>query len=1275
MEQRKQITIRKRARPFGLLELALAIAIAGTARAGVLREHLARAAATAKAGETIHLPAGVFRGGVTLPPGVSLQGAGFDKTFVEASEADGGLTIEGGSGASVSDLAIRNARRVDLAVRGAHKLTISRVVATGSINGISLDDLQSSRVENSISADNRYGIIVSGGRDNVVVNCTLSHNDGLGLSFPRGENAVAFNNCITDGGIGVYLGDPKQVRLDHNLYFTSLTGGMSGQIARAALTDWQYLSKQDAHSVRMQVEYHDAKSGDYRAVNSLPWALDRAVVSGWGVADLAGVPAPRQDIAGTARPPRPGVGAFEISLQAQRPAAGQFMIQSDEGIKSAGVFNAEGREVTYLFHELPLPKGTYSFWLPPRDYVGRPILAGKYDVRVAGSNLEWQYLGWFGDNGEASPWSHTASAGPGWITFDHNGHLLMGQGWSEDHTQLRAYDVKTGKVAWSSSGEEFTARVAVGDDGSVYLLRAQDHQARLSHLKDDSGDVIPYPEPNGKVAYYLLPAHAGDPSGFAQLDGRLYISDEQANCIRSDTTYPTDFSRAIPVPAPASLAADSKNHLLWVISAAKTVIALKPDGTKVAEASPAPEPAALAVRDGVLAVVSRATGKIHLFDCSNPQTLKPLRTIGSGDGPFGPFATDRFVFQFGGASGGRHVEIALGPDGQLGVVDANRLLLFDQQGKCLWYTFGVFGNGTSPCVSDRRQVFDPASGWSMLLDEEHGTWRPEAFWQFPFPQSFPTLFQYQGRLFSVTMHPTPDVAMSMCRFDNYRSIPVLEVVSDKGHFFWRRDTNGDGKLDASDHLEPMQTNDGKPLEGDARIGIPSASGALGDWGLAGLDARGVPQYKLPDLLAPAFKPGDVISPYSQKSERAETAGIAVMPDRTRVANVAMRSSPLGMGLANGAGSDVAGFDPLGNNRWFHPYNVFAIYNMNVVGPVGMVGVAHTDNILAFNQDGLGLGGCSQPSEAHYMGFWLDHAPAIQAYTGHDGQTYVITADNSNGRHHWYRMRGADKIETSRFPIDLPSDAAKILAALPDPPKLGVVRPPAPIVRIPHLAEAMKIDGSLEKWRKANITPRILATPDTATGEIDGPKDASAVIRLAWRDTDLYVQVLRFCKVINMTQPIPRHYQQDCVEMNLNGFADGFKFDFTKTLDHGNLLIRQRFFFQNLEKIIPDDVAPLSITTLDNAKDVPERKLIESVYGVDMSDCKVIVSELKLPIDSRTYEGDPKALFPMQPGQTFRLGFMIDSNDHPGADGQNFIVWPATYGTFNPKEVMATAVLE
>jgi hypothetical protein len=145
-------------------------------------------------------------------------------------------------------------------------------------------------------------------------------------------------------------------------------------------------------------------------------------------------------------------------------------------------------------------------------------------------------------------------------------------------------------------------------------------------------------------------------------------------------------------------------------------------------------------------------------------------------------------------------------------------------------------------------------------------------------------------------------------------------------------------------------------------------------------------------------------------------------------------------------------------------------------------------------------------------------------------------------------------------------------------------------------------------------------------------------------------------------------------MCINGFGPGFKFDISKTTDAGDMIIRQRFYFTKLERLLSNQNAPRIIKILDNAKDVSEREMIESVYGVDLSVDKVIVTEFKLPMDAVTYEGAEADVPSMKPGSSFWLGFMIDDNNQPGADLQNLMVWPATYGTFNPPEDGAKAIL-
>lgn len=53
----------------------------------------------------------------------------------------------------------------------------------------------------------------------------------------------------------------------------------------------------------------------------------------------------------------------------------------------------------------------------------------------------------------------------------------------------------------------------------------------------------------------------------------------------------------------------------------------------------------------------------------------------------------------------------------------------------------------------------------------------------------------------------------------------------------------------------------------------------------------------------------------------------------------------------------------------------------------------------------------------------------------------------------------------------------------------------------------------------------------------------------------------------------------------------------------------------------------------------------------------------------------RELEPWGPGLEFWLGFMINDNDQPGSDVQNDVVWPATYGNFNPREDGGRANLE
>ena len=76
--------------------------------------------------------------------------------------------------------------------------------------------------------------------------------------------------------------------------------------------------------------------------------------------------------------------------------------------------------------------------------------------------------------------------------------------------------------------------------------------------------------------------------------------------------------------------------------------------------------------------------------------------------------------------------------------------------------------------------------------------------------------------------------------------------------------------------------------------------------------------------------------------------------------------------------------------------------------------------------------------------------------------------------------------------------------------------------------------------------------------------------------------------------------------------------------------------------------------------------VKSLYGVDLSNSPVIVYEFKLAM-AEAYNKDqsfnkemslPECPVQMKSGASFRLGFLIDDSDQPGADVQNCIAWPA-----------------
>ena len=291
--------------------------------------------------------------------------------------------------------------------------------------------------------------------------------------------------------------------------------------------------------------------------------------------------------------------------------------------------------------------------------------------------------------------------------------------------------------------------------------------------------------------------------GLAELGGRFYVADAKANIIRSGPTHSPALDQAIPVAAPTSLSADRATGRLWVISKGTRLVALDQRGKVVADVAPVADAAALAARRPARRRLTGDGQGPHLRR-PRPQALVPQGTLGTGDGPFGPYQPDRFLFQrpASGSEPGCEVTLALGPDGALAVTDANRLLVFDRHGKSLWTTFGLSGDACVLSFADRGRLFTTDGRKSVRLMERSGTWSPYAFWDVP-QGTFFGAFADGGKTFGVfviaTVHEQHGPLL-VVRYEGHASRPVLLLAQDPktGQHLARTDTNHDGRLDQHD---------------------------------------------------------------------------------------------------------------------------------------------------------------------------------------------------------------------------------------------------------------------------------------------------------------------------------------------------------------------------------------------------------------------------------------------------------------------------------------------
>ena len=1267
---------------------------------------------SASPGSVVELPAGRHvMADVEVPAGVEVRGAGHRETWVDASAGSAGFVLSG-EGAGLSGLTIRGAAGAGVRVIEGRGVSVSGVRVEDCLTGLSAQRSSELRVENCVLANNRTGAAFSQVSESVFVNNTLHNNGSLGLSVVKTNGLVAFNNIISNSVMGLFVEGLKDCVIDHNLYQVNYVGSTPGQVRTVTVQRMHALVGTSKHSVQYPIEYADAARGDFGPVTPMPWARHKPTTAYFARTSLAGVAAPAQDLDGTPRgEPQVGavwVGDFEIDTPVHL-----LTLRHDPGVKSAGIFDTDGVLVSYLFHNLALPAGDYPYTWPTRDWQGRPIVPGTYELRVVESDLAMRYKGLVFNSGlsshvkDRSPFSDVRYA-----AFAPDGRVLTGHGWSESHLQVRTFDRDYREAGWSATGSAEIFGLAVDGDEAVYTLTSPNKEGEafiVTQRSLETGEPIPFAA--GEGAAVVSGVFSKQPHGLAVLGDRLYVSDPGSSRLFVAARSLPVFDRAVTLDEPRSVVADPSIGRLWVIGANRELWCLNAEGGVVRSHELGFAIHQLAAAPGRLAVLSAETRKVHLFETQADGSLTPIHTVGSGEDRAGPFRDDTFTFQESSESKSTLANIALRDDGALLVLDPPRTLFYDAGGKLIRQTISVWGQhqaGGKLAGDDQPRWWNRNAQFSMKMDAEADTWSPDGVWVFDQPglhhRPMIGVMTDAGRNFGLYRIDPKHMWQGIVaiEFDERyrgRSVVAWHIDKQRGNAWIKRiDSNGDGVIDENDEPgEPVAMVNGKPFSFgyDPRLIYPDGernlrfSGRVGASGVGrlvrytGLDDTGLPTFGWADAEVFHARNGDteaamVTSPFDFKTSEQINHRVGefnTFPDGTVVFSATTKTGG-GSGLAHVAGTDVAAASPGGRLRWFHPLpRTEGVHGIQIYDDI-LITQDFTDmDWYMLNPDGLGLGIHGIPPEMHWGGMWNDHPEQYRLYRGNDGKAYAILGDYVLTAYHHFALENEDAVHMHRRKVTLDPPVAASLEQQPGRPFPSKVEAPTFKLNIRKLDQPLPIDGDLAKWRNLGLAPQVLVTPETASGDITGPADLSVVIRLAHEGGNLYVQAIRFDDVVTMHQPLANHYKQDSLEVCINSFLEGFKFNVTRTREHGDTVYRDRFYPDDRwNRVFDPDVAPRVIRVLDDASAIEERELIESIYGLDLSGSRVIVTEFKLPM-AEAFADDPAAGVAGRSGDQMWIGFMLGDNDQPGSDTQDLCVFPATYNTFAVKTKGALATFE
>ena len=1265
---------------------------------------LSAALSKAAAGTTVQLSPGKYAGSVTVPAGVTLRGAGYGKTILDVGAAEAGVTLTGDN-AAVADLAIMTRGSMAILARDVKKIGLSGVRVRGGAVAVFLQKVDGARIENCILDGAQTGVALNEVTGAAIVNNTLTHTDTTGISLAKVSQSAVFNNLVAHAGVGISVTQPGTgLLVDHNQYIALFTGKFETEYRRVSLGPWRDVSGGlDAQSVCLPVTFRDAANGDYQPVSTLDWNPGIPTTANWGVAKFGEIEAPARDIAGEKRPATPGVGAREA--QATEVAVdGTFEVKQSAGTKSAGVFLPDGTAVRYLFRDLPLPAGRYGFVLPSRSELGANIAAGKYELRLVESNLRWTYRGITGNNNQGNLPGETDKDGVTVMAFGPDYSLITGIGWSEHQENFKCRDLTTLKPRWVLPGTDAPSGLCLGADGLVYALR-QNGFIRV----DNKGDLKSWPTGGMRLTMTFAGAN-----GIAELGGNLYVTTDSGEVARVSIETGKQ-ETAFKAETPAGIMADRQRGLLWMLCGGsngqgRVVTAFTPDGQAKYTIKQVANPLAVAVNGDRLAIADCDAGKVRFFDIHNPAAPVAKQAIGRGDSPVGPIAPDRFRFM---KSPGTLVRLDLDADGHLAVLDGpGRPLVFAADGTSVYMSLCEFAydpiwNNYDGEEDGLTHMYFKSQSWT--IDAKKGAWAPEAYWG-GYPQ-----FKYQGKFYRVDGGSIQDAenkkrfGIWVSRIDNYQAKPLSFYYIAKAGLMVMHDENNDGAITIADgDGTPVLDTAGKAITAGGYGLLPrfSAFERNGDirgdrfWKFKGVDAKGIPVYEFPAERTHALDAAKLASPYTFKTtfKRLDRnimvpavgryGESVVAPDGDLVCGMMANDSPHGMGLANSGCIDLARIRKDGSLRWYLPMNDYGpVQGVKQVTPGFILTTwGHQAEWIGLDDDGLSLGHLGFPLEEHWSGFWVDQPGSFTLFKGNDGKLHVMASDYSVSGWHWLTLQNYDNYRKASFTFQVSDARATALAAQEPRTTFLMPRADKPHLMIRKLAAPLPIDGDLEKWQKLGLTPQVVLAPALGSPTIKSATDCSGVIRLAYEGENLYVQLLRFDDVIVFDPAIGTHLQ-DSLEMLINGFAKpGFQFIVGKFGPDGTDAVRRRRFHGGMTDLPPDVVAR-NVRVLDSASAVPERKMIEAATGEDLSQAKVIVMEFKLPIDKRAYaiEGESEP-FPVESDKGFWFGFTVNDNDTPGLNDddtpgtgmgvvQKSIGWPASFGTFRPKEDGVWAVFE